>query len=357
MAIPGQFWVSQSGSDSTGDGSPGNPYATIQKAYDEAVSWAEANFNTASRMWCGEVVLHAGPHDVGTGVVMDNIRAVTIRGAYRNAVTAFEGFNNPGATPVIHSTGNPSNGFFHVSDSGSGTGGFGFNFEGLRFYIDTTVNTAMLGAVFLERTSQSEWRDCHGFANNPTSQYLLYQTVVGGNDNSWWHWERLFLENIGAMYQDGTTNGNNYNLMEGVWHRDLIPSDSLDPVVSIGNGSSGLGEMKGSTLANVFSESNRVILEVDRALDCTFEDISGLSQTYTNPAIDLGGESIRNAVIGGKVHVNASPSTQGTYIRNAGSLVTLVPGLRNAGSAVATALKDEYLDNGGSVEHVLALEA
>lgn len=356
MALEGRRFVDPDGSDTADGLTPSTALRNHQEAYNQLRTWAQNEFSNASRMFIGDIISLPGAHNLGSGLVMDNHRTVNLRSWYDNSIHGFQGFNNPGAAPILYTTGNPSNGLIHITDANTATGGFGFQFEGLRFYLDPTVQTALTGMIYTERTSFMEFVDCHFYSNGQTSQYALYQQVVGGNDNSWNKWERLLAENLGIMYQDGTTNGNNYNKMSAIWHRDLGSlSDSLDPVVSIGNGSSGLGEQKGSLYESIFSESNRTVMHVDRALDLTFMNISGQGDSYTNPVIDLESEVFRALVVGGMFHVDAAASTSGSYIRNAGSVQTIVPGLRASGSATATALKDEYEDNGGSEEHVLTL--
>lgn len=348
FAERGVRYVDPDGNDTNDGHSPGQALKTIQEAYDDLTTWAEATFTNAGRMNVGRIILMPGEYNVGAGVTFNTKRTCTVEGIYQYAVHDFEGVADPGAVPVIRSTGNPADGLFFIDDAAGD--GFGFFFRGLLFYLDTSANTNLEGCIKAQRVAMSSIRDCQFVSSGGTNQFAIW-TTQSANDNSWWHIENNMVDgNMGFFRQGGAANGSNYSIIKANKIKGSLTDTTRDPIIDVGlDDGSNTGQAKGWLLMGNSFETARTAIRADFCEDFVFMNNSGKSNNYTKPFYDLQGKSARCMVIGGMCHVDASASTTGSFIKNAGNrLYTSVPGLRLSSSSTSTTLKDEYENNGSS---------
>lgn len=341
-------WVDPNGNDSNDGLSRLTPMATIQVAYNDLKTAAEANESvslSSDILPVGTINLAPGLHDVGTGVVFAHRRPAKIRGALAGALP---GRYLSTTASTIYSSGTPTQ-LVTVGGQSAGAQTFGGEFEDVAFRLTSSQSCG----IKLVAANHVRVERCSGFAatdaNLDAHLILVDNDIADGGDGSWGQVLNCSAQHIGLVKCDTDGQINywrilNNHITQGSAATSAILLDSDTGVVSC--------EISQNHIEGP-DDSAGPAISLTRAYGCICVNNFGECRDLDFPFYTLFGT--QNLILGGRCTAE-SAGTTGVFINlvdGADFNTVIVPMLRDTTDTTSTSLKDRYTDNTANSDNVI----
>lgn len=219
-----RFVDGTNGSDSNSGRSPDTAMATIQAAYDDLVTTAEAGYTAnGTRLEVGRIFLSPGLHDVGTGVEMSNQRPVSIYGTRGGGA-----HHLPSDAPAtIYTTSDTATELILLDDVA--VVGRGFHFEDIVFRISSEENDALTKVIYADGINHLNVERCTCFNVDEDATAVTFIYHESNGDASW---ARIF-NNTTAHVQFYKCPDSASNINRNLIHYNNVFYGGTEPIIHI----------------------------------------------------------------------------------------------------------------------------
>lgn len=280
------------GNDANTGLSPSAAMETIQAAYDDLYTVANANYTDLSGyLGLGKIILLPGDHDVGDGIAMSLYNGVEFVGTRSGA----QHYVSQDSSSRIISSSSTATEFFKMYQTGAGTVGRGFRFTDIGFRISSTTNTSLTSVLYVSGMNNFQVERC-SFANaqsTATTVWAILHESMG--DISW---ARIFNNNCGHMpfYKATPAAGGGANMNRNAIMHNVCFYGGSEPIIHL-NGEWAFGTVAYNTLEGPTGNA-AVLVDNSNADWNTFIENCGEGGGATYPFYQFDGGN-NNIIIGG----------------------------------------------------------
>lgn len=292
------------GVDSNSGLTPALSFKTIQAAYNDLVTVAEANYTVAQGNWLGvgKIYLAPGDHDVGSGVDIDGWRPVEIYGTR----SGLGGHQLGSSSSRIISSSASATYMIRVWHDDSVSRGC--RFRDIAFRPNTTVNTAMAKLISLISCDYCEISNCSFDVADSTTTSSIIAICQEADPQAQDQMAGRFVDNWAARMQFYKASGGNLNRIVVDRNRCNYSHATLATIEL-------QADFRGSSVSFNQLEGTSTQIKASDVDNCVFIHNCGESTTVINPFIDFVATAHGNLVIGGDVPCPASTGANGIYVR------------------------------------------
>ena len=223
-ALALERWVNPAGGSDANAGGLETPMLTLQAAYDDMVTEAEATASPGAgqSLYMGTIGMYPGQHNVGTGLVLDPLRPCLFRGAVHIGQsqpdkTTINGqqirdITRLGPMSIIHSTSIDPTGLMILDGTSQPGGGFGFQY--ITFWVDNdndnpndpsnpALQHNMLGVIYTRNISEITIRDCQVQTTWNWAGYFINSDATAADQQDDWIIENVRVQDAGVIEMQG----------------------------------------------------------------------------------------------------------------------------------------------------------